>query len=69
MANGVYHLVHTLELDSLVRDIVELVKESSPSAKVKRRRREETCPLLGGESLHTRGHPWVDIQRYTDPCP
>jgi len=31
-----YHLAHTLELDSVVRDIVGLVKESKPPAKPKR---------------------------------
>jgi hypothetical protein len=31
----VYHLAHTLELDSLVKDIVELVKECCPPVRVK----------------------------------
>jgi len=35
----VYHLAHTLELDSLVRDIVVLVKECCPPVRVKLSRR------------------------------
>jgi hypothetical protein len=35
----VYHLTHTLELDSLVRDIVVLVKECCPPVRVKLSRR------------------------------
>jgi hypothetical protein len=31
----VYHLAHTLEVDSLVRDIVVLVKECCPSVRVR----------------------------------
>jgi hypothetical protein len=35
----VYRLPQTLELDSLVKDIVQLVKENSPPVKVKLSRR------------------------------
>jgi hypothetical protein len=51
----VYHLAHTLELDSLVKDIVGLVKECCPPVRVRLSRRKR-CFEAVRRIIHIKYH-------------